>query len=188
MNQVFEDSCPSPSLSKNSWSNLTQYFSLWADLKAIYTCIYETCSVTEVEIHDVNEDITLLKGTVNIKHFQYFGTQGSLKKIITFKGTEVATKQTEPEVHTETPNYLSFFFFLVRKIGPELMPVPIFLYFLYGGCHHSMAWWVVCRSVPRTQTHEPWAAEVEWTNLTTTPLAQPPNYLYFNWIYSLSKN
>ena len=32
-----------------------------------------------------------------------------------------------------------FFFCLVRKIGPELTSVPIFLYFLYVGCLHCMA-------------------------------------------------
>ena len=32
----------------------------------------------------------------------------------------------------------------------------------------------MCRSVPRLQTHEPWAAEAEHVNLTTMSLGQPP--------------
>ena len=37
-----------------------------------------------------------------------------------------------------------------------------------------MAWWAVCRSTPRIQTCEPWAAEAEWPNLTTTPPGHMP--------------
>ena len=48
------------------------------------------------------------------------------------------------------------------------------------GCHHSTAWWAVCWSVPRSQTHKPWAAEVEYMNLTTTPLGwSPQNYIFY---------
>ena len=32
---------------------------------------------------------------------------------------------------------------------------------------------MVCRSAPRIQSHEPWAAKVEHMNLTTMPLGQP---------------
>ena len=41
------------------------------------------------------------------------------------------------------------------------------------GCHHSMAWWTVCRSPPRIWTLELWAIEVECANLTTMPLGSP---------------
>ena len=37
--------------------------------------------------------------------------------------------------------------FCLRKIVPELTSVPVFLYFLYVGCCHSMAWWVGCKSI-----------------------------------------
>ena len=36
-----------------------------------------------------------------------------------------------------------------------------------------MAWWAVCMCVPRIWTCELCAAEVEYANLTTTPLGQP---------------
>ena len=36
-----------------------------------------------------------------------------------------------------------------------------------------MAWWAVCRSTPRIQTHKPWAAEAECANLTIRPLGWP---------------
>ena len=35
-----------------------------------------------------------------------------------------------------------------------------------------MAWWAVFRSAPGIRTHEPWAAEAECANLTTTPPGQ----------------
>ena len=54
--------------------------------------------------------------------------------------------------------------FCLRKIVPKLTAMPVFLYFLYMGCHHSMAWWAVCRSTPRIWTHEPQAAEAEHAN------------------------
>ena len=38
-------------------------------------------------------------------------------------------------------NIYIFFFLLMRKIVPELTSLLIFLYFLYMGCRHSMAWW-----------------------------------------------
>ena len=47
------------------------------------------------------------------------------------------------------------------------------------GCHHSIAWWVVCRSAPRIQTWEAWAPEAECANLTTMPPGQPQD-LAFN--------
>ena len=43
-----------------------------------------------------------------------------------------------------------------------------------------MAWWVVCRSVPRIRTGEPWAAEAEPMNLTTLPPGQPPGQTSWN--------
>ena len=80
----------------------------------------------------------------------------------------------------------------VKKIGPELTSVanlPIFFLskvrppscissctsfqMFYVGCHHSMAWWVVCGSVPRIWTGEPHAAKVEHGNLTTQPWGWP---------------
>ena len=51
-------------------------------------------------------------------------------------------------------------------------------------CHHSMTWWVVCRSTPGIWTHEPQATEAAHTNFTTTPLGRPL-LLFFN-IYIFS--
>ena len=89
-----------------------------------------------------------------------------------------------------------FFCFLVRKIGPEVTSVtnlPLFFspkpqymvvhpswqsfYFFYMGRHHSMAWWVVCRSVPRIRTGERWATKAKHTNLTTMPPGWPLIFL-----------
>ena len=45
--------------------------------------------------------------------------------------------------------------------------------FFYVGCHHSMAWRAMCKSVSGIQTREPWAAKVECVNLTTVPSGWP---------------
>ena len=68
--------------------------------------------------------------------------------------------------------------FLLRKTGPELTSVPIFLYFfnIWDSCH-SMACQVVCRSSPEIQTSEPWATESECANLTTGPPDQPLKHI-----------
>ena len=85
----------------------------------------------------------------------------------------------------ESASQLSFFFFL-RKISPDLISAtnpPHFaeedwpradicahLLLLYiWDAFHSMAWEVVCRSTPRIQTSEPWAAEAQCANLTAVP-------------------
>ena len=111
MNQVSEGSCPFLSLSKNSWSNLIQYFSLWVD-KAICTFIYYLYSVMEGWYSWMQRStLYLLKGIVSIKSFQYFWTQGSILKITYFQRSTSSyqpNKQTNPEVHTELPNYLYF--------------------------------------------------------------------------------
>ena len=41
------------------------------------------------------------------------------------------------------------------------------------GCHHSMAWWAVCRSAPRIQTGELRVTKAEHVNLTIMQLGQP---------------
>ena len=70
----------------------------------------------------------------------------------------------------QPPLFLSFFF-LVRKIVPELTSVPIFLSFVCGTPpQHGLR--AACKSTPRIQTCEPPATEVECVNLTTAwPLA-----------------
>ena len=72
--------------------------------------------------------------------------------------------------------------FCLRKIVTELTFVPIFLYFLYVGCHHSMVWWAGCRSVPGIQTHECQATKAEHAELNhcTTGLGL---WFYFFKIY-----
>ena len=79
-----------------------------------------------------------------------------------------------------------FIYFLVKKIGPapflfflrkivaELISVPIFLYFLYVGHLHSVAWWEMCKSSPGIRTCKLQASQADCMNLTTTPLGQPP--------------
>ena len=85
---------------------------------------------------------------------------------------------------------LSGFFFLLRKIGPKLTSVAKLPPLAWGRlslsqhpcqssptlcvrCCNSMAWWAVCRSIPRIWTPEPWTTEVEHVNLTTMPLGWP---------------
>ena len=62
--------------------------------------------------------------------------------------------------------------FLLRKIGPEVTSVPIFLYFICGTLpqHGLMS---SARSVLRIQTGEPRATKVEHVNLIITPLGRP---------------
>ena len=45
-------------------------------------------------------------------------------------------------------------------------------------CHHSIAWWAVCRSTPRIQTGIPQSAEGEHSNLTTRSQGQPKKSLF----------
>ena len=54
-------------------------------------------------------------------------------------------------------------FFFLRKISPELMSMPVFLYFICGtpATATAMVWQVVRRSAPRIRTSEPKAAEAE---------------------------
>ena len=63
--------------------------------------------------------------------------------------------------------------------GPELTSVPTYLYFLYVGCRHSMAWWTVCKSAPGIRTHEPRAVETKCANLTTVPPGRPHDCILF---------
>ena len=56
--------------------------------------------------------------------------------------------------------------------------MPVFLYLLCVGRHHSMAWLAAHRSVPGIQTHENWATKVEGTNWTATPPGGPL-FFYF---------
>ena len=76
--------------------------------------------------------------------------------------------------------------FCLKRIVAVLTSVPIFLYFLYAGCRHSMAWWVVCRSMPGTWTCEPQASETECANLTTMSPGRPQSYL--SWLNLRVKN
>ena len=63
--------------------------------------------------------------------------------------------------------------FLLRKAGPELTSVPIFLYFLYVGCLPQHGLMSSAMSAPGIQTGGPRAAKAERVNLTTVPLGQP---------------
>ena len=55
------------------------------------------------------------------------------------------------------------------------------------GHWHSMAWWAMCRSMPRVRTWKPQAAEVEHANLTATLPGWPWDHSVFN-LPLLSKN
>ena len=65
-------------------------------------------------------------------------------------------RKISPELTTASPPH-----FLLRKPGPELTPVPIFLYFIRGTL--STAWLLPssAMSAPGIQTSEPGAAEAE---------------------------
>ena len=114
------------------------------------------------------------------------------------------TLVSNPVVATD---HKSFIFFFFEEIGPELRSVvnpPLFFFsprpqyivaypscrslqFLYVGCRHSMAWWAVCRSVPRIQTSEPQAAEVECMNLNTWPLGWHPQILLYTILLPIAR-
>ena len=84
--------------------------------------------------------------------------------------------------------HLSIFF--LRKVSLELTSAtnpPLFaeedrpwaniyahlpLLYLWAACH-SMAWYVVCRSMPGIRTGEPQATEVEHVNLAAVPPGRP---------------
>ena len=44
--------------------------------------------------------------------------------------------------------------------------------------HANVAWWALCRSMPRIQTHIPWATKVEHANLTTMPPGWTQNKIF----------
>ena len=70
--------------------------------------------------------------------------------------------------------FFFFFFFLLRKTGPGLRSVPIFLCFICG--MPTTAWLdkrCVCRSAPRIWIGKPRATESERANLTAAPLGWP---------------
>ena len=75
--------------------------------------------------------------------------------------------------------FFLYFLYVVRKIVAELTSVPVFLYFLYVGYRHSMAWSAVCRSRPGIQTCKPQVAEVEYVNLTLRQRASPRHPAFF---------
>ena len=68
--------------------------------------------------------------------------------------------------------------FCLGKIGSELTSTPIFLYFVWG-MQPRQTLTNGARSMPRIWTSEPWAAEAECMNLTTTPLGRPPHVRYW---------
>ena len=79
--------------------------------------------------------------------------------------------------HTPPLALATFLFFGGFLFGEEDWPwanictnLPLFRMW---DASHSMAWWAVCRSTPRTQTCESQAAKVELVNLTTRPLGCP---------------
>ena len=71
---------------------------------------------------------------------------------------------------------------MVRKIGPELTSVPIFLFFACGMLTQC-GLMTSAKFVPRIWTGEPWAAKMECANLTTMPpeLAPKKKYLKALW-------
>ena len=68
---------------------------------------------------------------------------------------------------------LLLFVLLVRRIGPEITSAPIFLYFLYVGCFHSMAdeW---SRSAPGIWTREPGLQKQSVRNFNHSAMGRPP--------------
>ena len=88
------------------------------------------------------------------------------------------------------------FWGFLRKISPELtyainlLPFAeedwpwanicahLPLLYVWDTCH-SVAWWVVCGSVPRIWTCEALAAKAKCVNLTAMPQGQSPSYFKF---------
>ena len=97
--------------------------------------------------------------------------------------------------NTVIPFFFFFFLFFLRKISPELISPtnpPLFaeedwpwadirahlpLAYMWEAWH-SMAWWMVHRSVPGIPTGKPQATEGKHVNLTTTPLGWPQVFLF----------
>ena len=75
-------------------------------------------------------------------------------------------------------------FFLVRKIGPELSSVPVFLYFVCG-TPQVLAWWVLFRSTPGIQTTN---SRPSKQSMQTQPLCHwaSPNRLILRKVFSFS--
>ena len=75
-----------------------------------------------------------------------------------------------------------YFFVCEKKTGPELTSVPIFLYFVCGMLpqHGLVSGVYVCTWDANPCPWKPWAAKVEHTNLTTTPLGQPPSIIFIS--------
>ena len=70
-----------------------------------------------------------------------------------------------------TASFYLFIYFL-RKPGPELTSVPIFLYFIHGT--PTTAWHAKqCHAAPGIWTCEPQAAEAECAHLTAAPPGWP---------------
>ena len=69
-----------------------------------------------------------------------------------------------------------FFFFLVRKISPELTSVPVFLYFVCGTLHSMAGEW--CMSVPGMWICKLGLPKQSVPNLTTGPLGRPQSHVF----------
>ena len=87
-----------------------------------------------------------------------------------------AFQQTCYDRHITVKIVISFFkcfyFFFLRKTGPELTSVPIFLYFTCGP--PTTAWLAMwCHVCTGIRTSEPWATEVERAHLTAAPPGWP---------------
>ena len=72
--------------------------------------------------------------------------------------------------------YRECFFFFLRKIGPKVTSVPIFLYFICGMLPQR-GLVIGVQVCARFWAGEPWAAEMEHTNLTATPSDCPSFFL-----------
>ena len=99
-------------------------------------------------------------------------------------------------INTPTVMVSLIFLFWWGRLSLSWHVLPIFLFLLEEDCHWadifanlppfcmwdavtSMTWWVVCRSALSIWTHEPWAAKVEFANLSTVPLGCPLNLIFF---------
>ena len=68
--------------------------------------------------------------------------------------------------------------FLLRKTGPELTSMPIFLYFIYVGHPPQHGLPGGAMSASGIQTGKPQATEAEHAHLTTAPPCQPQPFLF----------
>ena len=104
--------------------------------------------------------------------------------------TRGSLKRCSPKLQWLIQYLKVFVLFLLRKIGPEVISVASLPSLFEEDCPWAnicaniplfcmWAWWVMCRSVPRIWTYEPWcqSGARELNYYTTRPAPRPYNIL-----------